>query len=120
MQSDDIVTLLLADHQETRQQLELFSNAERSELDKLFSELADRLVRHEIAEEIVLYPVIAMEPGGLAVREARLSEQSETAQLLSEMEQMSTDSGEFAEAFETLRTAVLEARELQGAISFRY
>lgn len=108
MRSDDIVTLLLEDHAQAREQLDAFSRAEQASLQQLFSKLADSLTRHEVAEEMVLYPVLRMEPGGNAIADARAAEQSETVGMLAEMEQMTIESAEFAEAFETLRSAVRE------------
>ncbi len=108
MSSDDIVTLLLQDHNETRLQLEIFADSDRTEWAARFSRLADSLVRHEVGEEVVLYPVLRMEPGGCAIADARLAEQSEVADVLSQMERADPLGAEFAEAFDTLRSVVLE------------
>jgi len=108
MRPDDIVTLLLRDHHNIDRQFEAFATADRGEWGARFSKLADSIVRHEAAEEMILYPVLRMEPGGAAIADARLGEQSEVAGLISQMEAMDATSGEFAEAFDILRGAVIE------------
>jgi iron-sulfur cluster repair protein YtfE (RIC family) len=108
MGSDDIVSRLKADHAQAREQLDAFATADGASLQELFVKLADALVRHEVGEEMVLYPVLRMEPGGSAIADARVTEQSETVHLLAEMERMSVGSAEFADAFDTLRSTVNE------------
>jgi hemerythrin superfamily protein len=104
----DVVTLLLEDHQEAKRALQTFEDADRARWAELFRKLADTLVRHEVAEEVVVYPVLRDEPGGAAIADARIAEQAEAEDLLSQMEQMDPTSDEFAEAFSTLQSAVLE------------
>lgn len=108
MPAESIVTLLTEDHQEAERSLKTFADADRSRWGDMFSELAGTLVRHEVAEEIVVYPVVRQEPGGAPIADARVAEQSQAADLLSNMEMMDPTSDEFAEAFDTLREAVLE------------
>ena len=78
----DIVSLLVADHQDLRRRLGTFATADQVGRSRSFRQLADTLVRHEVAEEMVLYPVVHMEPGGTAIARARMAEQSETAAVM--------------------------------------
>ena len=82
--------------------------SDRTEWATRFSRLANALVRHEVGEEVVLYPVLRMEPGGGAIADARLAEQSQAADVLSQMERTDPLDEEYAEAFDTLRSVVLE------------
>jgi len=104
----DVVTLMLEDHQEAKRALQTFEDADRARWGELFPKLADALVRHEVAEEVVVYPVVRGEPGGAAIADARIAEQADAEALLSQMEQMDPTSDGFAEAFNTLHSAVLE------------
>ena len=81
MSQDDIVTLVLAEHGDVKERLEAFATDERTHTERgnFFAELADFLIRHEVAERMVLYPVLCMAPGGAAVVEARVAEQCEVA-----------------------------------------
>ncbi len=108
MPSDDVLTLLMEDHQEAERVLKSLADADWSKRGELFAKLADTLVRHEVAEEVAVYPVLRDEPGGAAIADARIEEQYEAADLLSQMEQMDPSSEEFDQAFNTLKSAVLE------------
>lgn len=108
MPSSDIVALLLKDHRDAERQLEEFGDAGMTLGPDRFKALAESLVRHEVAEEAVLYPVLRLAPGGAAIAEARLREQSEAIALVSEMEQMDPQSDEFAGAFADLRSSMSE------------
>jgi iron-sulfur cluster repair protein YtfE (RIC family) len=107
--SGDIVTLLSDEHKETERRLETFAATHPDERGKLFSGLTDALIRHAIAEEMVLYPiVVCMASGGEAIAHARISAQLKVAELISQMEAMDPGGVEFAKAFNRLRAAVCE------------
>ena len=97
MGSDSIVTLLLREHAEMSRQLDDFSQGASGTWPERFAELVDTVIRHETAEEMVLYPLVRLEPGGAAIADARLAEQAEIAELVSQIEMMDTTSGEFAD-----------------------
>ena len=74
-----------------------------------FNELVPELVRHEVAEEVVVYPAIRSDaPDGEAEVEPRLREQSQAEKRLAAMEDLDPSGSEFAEQLEHLRRAVLE------------
>jgi hemerythrin superfamily protein len=106
--TDDIISLLEQDHQAVR---ERFSELEAAGVDdraQLFWELMEQLVRHEVAEEAVVYPALRQEPGGDAIADARVAEESEAEQLLARLEKLDPATEEFKGAVRDLRAAVLD------------
>lgn len=109
----DAIALLLQDH---RQVEELFAQLEGrpDQWGERFGELTETLVRHEVAEETAIYPVVrSVIIGGDRLADERIAEQSEAEELLKAMEKTSPDRTEFASQLATLRAAVLQhaARE---------
>jgi hemerythrin superfamily protein len=105
----DIVDLLSQDHQEAKQLLNQITSAAPDARNDLFWELMPALVRHEVAEEIVVYPTIRSEaPDGDAEVEPRLKEQQQAEEMLSSMEKLDPASEEFGQKLSQLRHDVLE------------
>jgi hemerythrin superfamily protein len=105
--TDDIVSLLAQDHETIRERLLEFESAQPEIRSALFRELTAQLVRHEVAEEIVVYPALREEPGGVAVTEERVAEESEAERLLAHMEKLDPETEEFMGALRDLTAAVL-------------
>ena len=118
MSANDIVTLLLQDHEAVRLLLEGFADSNRTDGMERFKMLAKVLVPHEVGEEVVLYPVLRMAPGGAAIADARLVEQSEATDLLSQMERADPSSAEFAVALKLLRSVILDHDESEEEFVF--
>jgi hypothetical protein len=74
----------------------------------LFWKLTNDLVRHEVAEELVVYPALRDLPGGAQIADARIAEQSEAEERLARMEKLDAESPQFVTELATLRSAVLE------------
>jgi hemerythrin superfamily protein len=109
MSTTYIVDLLLADHEEAKALLGRFDHLAPTERAAYFSEVVTAIVRHEVAEEHVVYPIIRTAiPDGVQEATARLAEESKTEQLLANMEKLDATSVEFATQFSTLRKAVLD------------
>jgi hemerythrin superfamily protein len=106
--SDDIVSLLTQDHAAVRQRLAEFDSAAPASRAELFWKLMDQLVRHEVGEEIVVYPALRDLEGGAAVADARMAEEAEAEKLLAAMEDLDPESDAFMAALTKLRGAVLE------------
>ena len=105
----DIVDLLSRDHEEAKQLLDTITNAAPDARNDLFWELVPALVKHEVAEEVVVYPTIRSEaPDGDAEVEPRLKEQQQAEEMLSSMEKLDPASDEFAQSLNRLRDDVLE------------
>ena len=105
----DIVDLLSQDHEEAKQLLEEITGAAPGARKDLFWELVPALVRHEVAEEVVVYPTIRSEaPDGDAEVEPRLKEQRQAEEMLASMENLDPESDEFGQKLNQLRDDVLE------------
>ena len=105
---DDVVRLLEEDHRLVARRLEQLADAGPSTRGELFWKLTNDLVRHEVAEELVVYPALRDVPGGDQVADARIAEQSAAEEQLAAMEKMDAESPEFVAALGTLRSAVLD------------
>ncbi len=116
--AEDIVNLLKSDHQEAKALLQKFDSTGPENREEYFCEVVQNLVGHEVAEELVVYPVIRESPSGDTVADARLSEQSEAEQLLADMESDDPSSAEFAQKFNKLRSAVLIHAEAEESTVF--
>jgi len=119
MSTTDVVELLLADDQQTKAILNRFEQIAPSERASYFFEVVTELVRHEVAEEHVVYPIIRhATPGGRQEAEARIAEQAKAEELLAEMEKLDASSAEFATKFAALRQAVLDHASSEEASTF--
>ena len=103
----DILESLRRDHEEARTLLSRYD--EVGDRQDWFCHLREALVRHEVAEEVAVYPAIRHtgDPDKETV-DARLDEQRQAEKLLSGMEKMEVGSPEFSKAFLHLQEAVLE------------
>jgi hemerythrin superfamily protein len=110
----DIVDLLLEDHAEAKALLDEINSSAPEKREELFWDLVPALVRHEVAEEMVVYPTIRSDaPDGEHEVEPRLKEQAEAEELLADMEQLDRASTEFAQKLKKLRDGVLEHAEAE-------
>lgn len=115
---DDIITLLLQDHQLVAGAFEELCDAGADQRAELFRHLTDQLLRHEVAEEIVLFPEIRRVPAGAAVVEARIAEQAAAEAQLKEMDALDPAGREFAAQLTGLRHHVLEHAHREEAEAF--
>jgi hemerythrin superfamily protein len=105
----DIVSLLQADHEAAKALLARFDGLAPADREAYFCEVVHELVRHEVAEEMVVYPLIRKDaPDGAREVEPRLEEQAQAEEELAKLEKLDSTSPEFAAKFEKLRSAVLE------------
>lgn len=119
MSTTDVVALLLADHEAAGALLRRFEQVAPADRASYFCEVVTELVRHEVAEEHVVYPIIH-QGGPKGEREAknRIAEQAQAEELLVELEHMDASSEEFAAKFVTLREAVLDHARAEEAGTF--
>lgn len=115
---DGIVELLMEDHRLVEQRLKEFDSAGASSRGELFWKLTNDLVRHEVAEELVVYPRLRDLPGGGAIADARIGEQSEAEEQLAKMEKMDAESPEFVPELATLKVAVLKHAKAEEETAF--
>jgi hemerythrin superfamily protein len=119
MSTTDVIELLLADHEQAKALLGRFGDTEPTARAAYFYEVVTTLVRHEVAEERVVYPIIRHAvPGGEQEAKARIAEQSEVEKLLIALEKLDASSAEFADQFATLRQAVLDHAGAEEATTF--
>lgn len=118
MAANDIINKLLDDHQQVKDMFaRRFSNGDRA---SYFCELTNALVRHEVAEEEVLYPEVRKSlPDGDKLAQARIDEQSEAEELLAKMEKAGVDAPGFDAGLEKLRGAVLAHAEKEEETVFK-
>lgn len=110
----NLIQLLLQDHQEAKHLLERFDTLPASQRDEAFCELTYTLVRHEVAEEEVVYPAVRRYvDGGDDLADMRIREQSQAEQLLADMEKAGVDGAAFPTMFSTLRADVLAHAEAE-------
>jgi iron-sulfur cluster repair protein YtfE (RIC family) len=116
--ADDVVSLLTQDHEAVKQRFAEFEHAPRETRAELFWKLTDQLIRHEVAEEVVVYPILRKEPGGSEVADARVAEESEAERLLAHMEKLDPTTEEFMGALTDLKSAVLQHAEREEQEAF--
>jgi hemerythrin superfamily protein len=105
--TDDVISLLTQDHEAITERFLELRGTHPDLRDRLFWELMDQLVRHEVAEETVVYPALREEPGGDVIADARIAEEAETEALLARMEKLDPTTEEFLGAVKDLQSAVL-------------
>lgn len=105
---NDVVDLLLAQHQRIRDLFETVENSSGSARQERFDELRRLLAVHETAEEMVVHPRARQGDGGEAVVDARLAEEHAAKEILSRLDGMDVSDPAFAGGFAELRTAVLD------------
>lgn len=116
MAGTGIVARIEADHRSVEALLERATRTGEGQAAELFCELTTELVRHEVAEETVVYPAVRRYvDGGDALADARIAEQAEAEQLLKDMERDGPGSDSFGAQLQQLKKAVLDhaAREEQ-------
>jgi hemerythrin superfamily protein len=116
--SDDVVDLLEEDHHLVEARLSELDTAGAGARAELFWKLTNDLVRHEVAEEVVVYPALRKVPGGDQIADARIAEQAEAEEKLAKMEKMDADSPEFVRELASLKKAVLEHAESEEKTAF--
>lgn len=84
---------------------------------ELFQQLLSELVRHEVAEEMILRPVSSHDAGE-AIANARIKEESKAEELLNEMAKLDTSSAEFDSKLAKLRREVERHAEAEETKEF--
>ena len=116
--TDDVISLLAQDHEAIKERFFELGHADPDVRGQLFWELTDQLVRHEVGEEVVVYPALRHEPGGDAIAEARRREESEAEELMARLEKLDPTTEEFRGAIRDLESAVLAHAEKEEAEVF--
>lgn len=107
-QEPNVVSLLLHDHDEARALLTKVQSTTGEEQRDAFRELVVELVRHETAEQEVVYPQVRTELlGGDELADARRQEEEHATQVLADLEKLEVGSADFNRKFAELREGVL-------------
>jgi len=121
MPESHVIDLLLRQHQEIRR---LFSEVETTTGDArvaAFDQLRRLLAVHETAEEEIVHPYARRAiDGGEEIIEARLAEENQAKEMLSELEDIGPDGSEFGQRLAALRTAVFDHAEHEENDEFPY
>jgi len=119
---DQVVAFLKAQHnliEDMFDQVLLASDPEARE--KPFEALRQLLAAHETAEEMLVHPRVRREvDAGDAIVDARLKEEHEAKELLSQIEKLDITSQHFIDELTKLREAVLEHAEQEEIDEFPY
>ena len=109
-----VTELLRRDHEKIKGVFAELDAKPVVELSNYFCALREELVRHEVAEELIVFPVFRRDvPGGEAIADSRIAEQAQAEEVLHELEKQDPMSISFRTRLEELRIAVLrhEAQE---------
>jgi hemerythrin superfamily protein len=112
--TDDVVRFLKDQHNLIKDMFEeVFSASSEEAREKAFTELRQLLAVHETAEEMVVHPRARQAvDGGDEVVDARLAEEHDAKEQLSNLEGMNFGSAEFLEELASFRDAVVQHAEL--------
>jgi hypothetical protein len=116
--TDDLLSLLAQDHEAIKERFFELGHADPDVRGQLFWELMDQLIRHEVAEGVVVYPALRQEPGGAVIAEARRREESEAERVLARLEDLDPLTEEFLGAVRELESAVHEHAQKEEAEVF--
>jgi hypothetical protein len=105
--ADDVVSLITQDHAAIEQRFIEFETASPGTHGELFVRLRDQLVRHEYAEQAVVYPELRGLAGGNEVADARMAEESMAEKQLAEIQKLEPGTSEFLTGLTALRSSVL-------------
>jgi hemerythrin superfamily protein len=108
-QEQDVVELLLDQHNQIKALFRDLSSARGQRKRELFEDLVRLLAVHETAEEIVVHPTARTEiPGGEQVVESRLREEDEAKHALAELHDLGVDHKDFDRKLAALAESVVD------------
>lgn len=114
-----LIELLLTDHEEAKALMARFDDLPMERREEAFWTLVATLVKHEVAEEEVLYPAVRKYvDGGDDLAGKRIDEQSDAERILVQMERELKKDAAYMQSFANLRDAVLEHAEAEEQTVF--
>lgn len=117
--SEDVVSFLKAQHEQVKQMFERVLSVHNNEREEAFYELRRMLAVHETAEEELIHPAARKAlTDGEAIIAARLREERQAKEALTELESMFVESAEFESKFRHLQRAVLAHAESEEREEF--
>ena len=119
MPENDVVELLLRQHQLVRQYFSEVENSTGEERREAFDRLRRLLAVHETAEEEVVHPMARrVLPDGDQLIDRRLDEENHAKRILEDLDATGADSVDFETKLSTLKTAVLQHAEREEQEEF--
>jgi hemerythrin-like domain-containing protein len=111
--TDDVIAFLVGQHNLIKDMFDdVLYATETAAREKAFIDLRQLLAVHETAEEMIVHPRARREiDDGEALVDARLQEEHDAKEQLSELENMDIGSPEFLEALTNFRDAVIDHAE---------
>lgn len=91
----DVVTLLTEDHRIITRHIQQLEDAPHERREEFFFMLTQRIMAHEAAEELVIYPVLRGLPGGSDIADMRIAEQAEGEKALLGIDRLHPTSTDF-------------------------
>ncbi|HEX5541520.1 MAG TPA: hemerythrin domain-containing protein [Micromonospora sp.] len=116
-QQQDVVDLLKSQHEQIKSLFSQIKSAQGTQKRDRFHELVRLLAVHETAEEQVVHPE-ARQSAGDQVIQARLREEKEAKQALSELYDMGVDNPQFDSKMDAFAKAVIEHAEREEREEF--
>jgi hemerythrin superfamily protein len=114
-----VIEELQEDHEAVKRAFAQIESADQSQWWGMFTGLVSDLVRHEVAEEEIVYPVVRKQlPDGDALADARIKEQSESEELLKQMEKKGANAPDFPANLAILRDSVLRHAQAEEILVF--
>jgi hemerythrin superfamily protein len=115
----DLMDQLLRDHRQIATMFTEFDQVPPAQTTELFWELTAGLVRHEVAEEEIVYPQVRRSvPNGNRLAAARIKEQARAEELLVKMEKFGVGDDRFPALLTKLRDATLAHAEKEERLIF--
>lgn len=103
-----VVELLLRDHKKATRLLERIESTPPQSLAEYFCNLREELVRHEVAEELIVYPAFRKHvERGDAIADSCIHEQAEAEKALAALEKEDLAGDSFRDQLTELRQSVL-------------
>ena len=113
--------LLRAQHESVKKMFSEIENARGKDREDLFDCLRKTLAVHETAEEMVVYPEVRiMNKAAERAVEARLAEESDAKDVLSQLEKLGPNDDKFDKLFESFRQSVLQHASAEEAQIFPF
>jgi hemerythrin superfamily protein len=117
--SQDVVAFLKEQHEQIKAMFQQVADTAGEDREKAFLQLRRLLAVHETAEEEIVHPRAKSElDNGEAVVAARLAEENEAKQVLTELEKLDVDSAEFEQKFANFRQDVIAHAEAEESEEF--
>jgi hemerythrin superfamily protein len=111
--SQDVVSFLTSQHEQIKTMFNNVTSKTGSEREEAFVELRRLLAVHEAAEEEIVHPRAKKEISDASVVEARLHEEQEAKQMLTELEKLDIESPEFETKFRAFQSDVIAHAEAE-------